>query len=175
MKLEHYDHDNRARFITFCTYKKLPLLTNNKFRKIIIQSICEARKAYYFKLLSYVIMPEHIHMVIIPAVDVKVGSLIGDIKKASSKSIHRLLKDSGSDLVKKLTGRRDGKNKFAFWQRRCYDHNCRTEESVWEKVNYCHYNPVKRGLVKSPGDWRWSSYRWYEGGKDVMLDLDEVE
>lgn len=174
MKLKHYDHDGRARFITFCTHRKMQLLTDNKFREIIIDSIKEARKSHGFKLLGYVIMPEHIHIVILPAIEVKVGPLIGDIKKASSKKIHRLLQDGGSDLIKRLTVLRNGERRFALWQRRCYDHNCRTEESVLEKINYCHNNPVTRGLVKSPGDWRWSSCRWYQGNTDVVLDLDEI-
>jgi putative transposase len=174
MRLKHYDHDGRARFITFCTHRKIPLLTNNKFREIIIDSIKEARINHDFKLLGYVIMPEHIHIVLLPAIQVKVGPLIGDIKKSSSKKIHRLLQDGGSNMIKRLTVFRNGEHRFALWQRRCYDHNCRTEESVLEKINYCHNNPVKRGFVKSPRDWQWSSYRWYEGFKDVVLDLDKL-
>jgi putative transposase len=44
-----------------------------------------------------------------------------------------------------------------FWQKRCYDHNCRTNETVLENIKYCHKNPVTRGLVKDPGDWQWSA------------------
>ena len=61
---------------------------------------------------------------------------------------------------------------FVFWQRRCYDHNCRSTESVWKKVNYCHNNPVKRGLVSEPDNWIWSSYRYYAGYKQVVLEMD---
>jgi putative transposase len=65
--------------------------------------------------------------------------------------------------------------RFAFWQRRFYDHNCRTEKSVIEKINYCHNNPVRSGLTETPAEWRWSSYRWYNELKGVEIAIDGVE
>ena len=66
---------------------------------------------------------------------------------------------------------RDGHNRLAFWQRRCFDHNCRNEDALWNKVRYCHMNPVTRGLVRIPGDYPWSSYRWYYELGGVVLKL----
>jgi putative transposase len=63
----------------------------------------------------------------------------------------------------------------AVWQRRCYDHNCRTPEIVVEKLKYCHDNPVKRGLVNHPEDWPWSSYNWYQGRRDGIFEIDGYE
>jgi hypothetical protein len=62
-----------------------------------------------------------------------------------------------------------------FWQKRCYDHNCRSVDTVREKTIYCHNNPVKRGLVRHPSEYRWSSYDWYTGERDVPLAIDEFE
>lgn len=62
-----------------------------------------------------------------------------------------------------------------FWQRRRYDHNCRTAESVREKIRYCHNNPVQRGLVAEPSEWLWSSYNWYRGRRDVPLAIDGID
>jgi putative transposase len=44
---------------------------------------------------------------------------------------------------------------------------------VKEKIEYCHKNPVTRGLVLTPGDWKWSSYNWYEGQSDVPIRMDD--
>jgi REP-associated tyrosine transposase len=46
-------------------------------------------------------------------------------------------------------------------QRRFYDFNVWTEKKRVEKLRYMHRNPVKRGLVLEPEQWRWSSFRWY--------------
>lgn len=174
MYLKHFDHDNRARFVTFRTHRRIPVLTNNRFRRIVIEGIERVRKNTGFRLLAYVLMPEHIHLVIVPPEDAELGSHVGDIKRISSLHIHESMDDGNGNIVKRLTVVRDGVKKFALWQRRCYDHNCRTVESVWEKVNYCHNNPVVRGLVKSPEDYRWSSYRAYLGKEDSMLAIDFI-
>ena len=158
MTLTHFNHDGRARFVTFSTHRRMPVLTNDRFRKIVVDSIDHTRQEFRFRMIAYVLMPEHVHLVLLPNKDTEVGRLVGEIKRISSKRIHELLSGQRSDLGRVFTVIRDGEQRFAFWKRRCYDHNCRSEESVWQKVNYCHNNPVKRGLVPKPEDWVWSSY-----------------
>ena len=51
------------------------------------------------------------------------------------------------------------------WQKRFYDFNVWTAKKEREKLVYMHHNPVKRGLVERPEDWRWSSYRYYAFGE----------
>jgi REP-associated tyrosine transposase len=161
MELKHYDHDGRARFVTFCTHKRIPILTNNRFRKIILDSIQYICKTHQLSLLGYVIMPEHVHLVIIPPEKIKLGPMIGEIKRISSIKIHDIMIETNSKFKDTMITKRDNIMKFTLWQRRCYDHNCRNDKSVWEMVNYCHNNPVKRGLVSRPEDWRWSSFKDY--------------
>jgi REP-associated tyrosine transposase len=48
-----------------------------------------------------------------------------------------------------------------FWQKRYYDRNVRSVREFGIKLRYLHRNPVKRGLVREPGDWNWSSFRHY--------------
>ena len=175
MHLRHYDHDGRARFVTFCTYKRIPLLTNNTFRKAVLETVCFVSSEFKLHLLGYVLMPEHVHLVIVPPEEVKLGSVVGEIKRQSALWIHDLLQKQGGMLMDQMTIIRDGVPRFVLWQRRCYDHNCRTEQDVWEKVNYCHNNPVKRGLAKSPERWEWASYRYYADGANVLLEINLAE
>jgi putative transposase len=104
--------------------------------------------------------------------ETKIGEIVGEIKRLSAKEIHKMLNQHNSDLIPKLTKMRNGINKFTLWQRRCYDHNCRTDSSVWEKVEYCHNNPVRRGLVCEPSQWKWSSYGCFAGERDVKIKID---
>jgi putative transposase len=172
MELKHFDHDGRARFITFCTHNRLPLLTNDLFRSLVVKAIAEVKARIGFKLIAWVIMPNHVHLVIIPPVEGRVGDIIGEIKRISALEIHRRLKDTNSDLLKTLTIIRRGKPKFAFWLKRCYDHNCRTTEAILARIKYCHENPVKWGLVENLGEWRWSSYGSYHGMGNDVLEID---
>jgi len=132
------------------------------------------RNQYQFKLHGYVIMPEHVHMVLHPPDGMRLGRVIGELKSRSARLILQVFRERGRP-IDRLTVTRGGKVCLAFWQARCYDHNCRTPETVKEKIIYCHKNPVTRGLVSGPGDWRWSSYNWYEGRNDVPLAMDAID
>ena len=170
--LRHYDHLNTARFITFCCYHRHKLLIEIKPINIFLNVLCEARRKYRFKLLGYVIMPEHVHLVLHPRRDTKLGALIAEIK---SKSASRIIYEQAVDLPEDCRITRAGKDRRVYWQARCYDHNCRSKETVIEKINYCHNNPVKRGLVEESKKWRWSSYDWYLGRRDVPIEIDDFE
>ncbi len=174
MKMKHFDHDGRARFVTFSTHRRLPIFTNDAFRQDVINALIETREKSKVKLVAYVIMREHVHLLLIPPESTKVGSVIGDIKRLAARSILARLHNDNTDLLKELVVERNRIVRHALWQRRCYDHNVRTEESLWSKVAYCHKNPVARGLVKHPEDWTWSSYRWYQGETDVPLKMDLI-
>jgi putative transposase len=171
MKLKHYDHDCRARFITFSTHRDLPILTNNLFRGIIVQETVAICSHLKIQLLAYVVMPEHVHLVLVPPEELELGPTIGELKRAIAKRILSNIRENYSPLLDKLQVIRNGVRKTAVWKRRCYDHNCRTATAVWEKVRYCHFNPVKRGLVKEPGQWCWSSYQFYQ----EQSDLEEID
>ena len=162
-KLKNFDNYHNVRFITFSCYRRQPYLNLPKAKEILIRQIEMARNRHSFKLLGYVLMPEHVHLVIYPLPDTRVGYLMGAIKSHMAKR-YFISADVNS-----------GNYPNVFWQKRCYDHNCRTLSAVKEKINYSHNNPVKRGLVKPPGDWRWSSYNWYYGKRDVPIAIDSYE
>ena len=174
VRLRHFDGDGRVRFVTFSTYRRLPILSNRVFRQIVTTAIDEVRAGGRFCLLGWVLMPEHVHLVLLPGEGEKLGAIVGDLKRISARRIHDRLSAEKSKLNKILTANRHGRVRFGLWQPRCYDHNCRSEESVWQKVRYCHWNPVQRGLVSRPEEWIWSSYRWYRGLDQVLLEMDAL-
>ena len=172
MNLRHYDHDGRARFVTFNTHRSTPLLTDAEFNQIVVDTLFSVCRTRQLRLLAYVVMPEHVHIVVVPPLTAKLGKIIGEMKFSSAMKIHNVLAARQSLLLSRMQVIRNGKTKFCLWQRRCYDRNCRTESEVWEKVNYCHTNPVKRRLVKNPEDWKWSSYSYYQQSDNVLLEID---
>src|SRR5204862_1553379 len=101
-----------------------------------------------FAVIGYVVMPEHVHLLISEP-------LIGDPSKiiqAVKLSVSRRLAIGGE-----FCGR--------FWQSRFYDFNLWSQQKEIEKLKYMHRNPGVRGLVASPEDSRWSSYRSYAYGE----------
>ena len=131
---------------------------------LLLEYLKTLRMDHNVKILGYVIMPDHVHLVLHPPDETKLGKLIGQVKERSARTIIQLR----SDVSQRSSGQP------AIWQRRCYDHNCRSPEAVIEKINYCHNNPVSRGLVDTPGDWPWSSHRWYSGDSASPIDIDGI-
>jgi len=107
---------------------------------------------------GYVVMPTHIHLVVVPQEGVPTGRILGELKMLSARIVIAGWKARLGILPHDVFGS-DGKAHV--WQARGYDHNCRSEESVIQKINYCHNNSVRAGLVVHPSEWRWSSYHWY--------------
>jgi len=167
-KLRHFDGFGTARFITFTCYRRRRLLTTPATRWTIVNGLHHLRTERGIRILAWVIMPEHVHFVLLPPDSEELGRELGRFKSWTARQII----DAGevrTAIAKRNTGH------AAVWQRRCYDHNCRTVETVKEKIAYCHANPVKRRLVSSPELWLWSSYNWYQGEGRVVLEIDGIE
>jgi putative transposase len=170
--LRHFDHLNTARFVTFTCFRRLQLLTSDDVIQIVLELLDVTRLRHEFRLLGYVIMPEHVHLVLHPKPETKLGPVIGEFK---SRSAARIIGSPLMTLPDVCRIVRHGTERKAFWQPRCYDHNCRTPETVMEKIHYCHNNPVKRRLVAEPREWKWSSYNWYCGERTVPISIDRFE
>jgi len=164
-RLRHFDNWGTARFVTFSCYYRLPGLNQPSAKEIVIEELDRARDKHGFQILAYVLMPEHVHLVLYPPNDMELGLVIGEIKSRSAKRFFssNVVSESVQQNVKRV-----------FWHKRCYDHNCRTLETVWEKIHYCHNNPVKRCHVSDPSEWYWSSYNCYQGESNVPLIVDRL-
>ena len=108
---------------------------------------------YGFVVAGYVVMPEHVHL------------LVGEPRRSSLSVALQVLKQQTSRKLKQ-------RGEVQFWQRRYYDFNVRNEEKRVEKLRYMHRNPVKRGLVERPEDWAWSSFRHYAAGVEGRVEIE---
>lgn len=173
--MRHYDKDCSVRFVTFSCYKRYRLFSKAYIYELFSHHLKDFRTRHNIQVLGYVIMPHHVHLVIYPTKEIELGKAIGRLKSRFSYEMIRKWKKEGLPVLNRLGTIRRGKEVVNFWQPRCYDHNCRSLTSVREKINYCHMNPVRAGLVKSPSEWKWSSYNWYRGDRDGIVYVDEVE
>ena len=142
-------------FITFSCCHRLPLLARPGAYSIFEYELERVRKQYQFVIAGYVLMPEHVHL------------LVGEPKIFSLATALQILKQRSSKLLK-----RPGETQF--WQRRYYDFNVRNPEKRTEKLRYMHRNPVKRGLVTCPEGWPWSSFRHYATGAEGTIEIESM-
>jgi putative transposase len=162
--VKHYHEPGDLHELTFSCCHRLPLLTNDEWRMWLARCIDAAGDRMGIRLAAFVFMPEHVHLLVVPSgVAPQIGRYLAWIKQPFSKSIKEQLVSAKSPLVDRLTVQeRPGKFCFRFWQEGPgYDRNLNTTASIEAAIEYMHENPVRRGLVASALEWKWSSARWY--------------
>ena len=148
--LVRYEHTGGFHFLTFSCYRRRPYLRSVAAMKLFEDALERVRRRYRFVVAGYVVMPEHVHL------------LIGEPQKRLVSGVVHALKLS---VAKRRAER-------PFWQARYYDYPVLREEKRVEKLRYMHRNPVKRGLVAKPEDWVWSSYRHYLTGIEGVVEIE---
>ena len=169
--LRHYHEPGDLHELTFSCYQGMPLLTNDVWRELLCRSIDKAILRWNFRLVAFVLMPEHVHLLVYPtSIPVAINHLLSAIKQPYSVKIKNLLLAEGSDLVDRLTiQERPGKSAFRYWQEGAgYDRNLSSPRAVLAAIDYIHRNPLRRGLVDDATHWKWSSARWYASERQFV-------
>ena len=89
-KLKHYDDFGTARFITFSCYRRQPYLIDDTAKELFVSQLAIARDNYGFQILGYVVMPEHVHLVLNPPPAMKRGVVIGEVKSFMARACFAL-------------------------------------------------------------------------------------
>jgi REP-associated tyrosine transposase len=144
--------------ITTSCYRRLPFLHSASSRDTFLTILEQTRQRYRFLVVGYVVMPEHILLLL---TEPEVGTPSTVMQVLKQRSARALLPKCKRRNPCQRNLFEDEPKRRAFWQARSYDFNVRTTKKRVEKLRYMHRNPVKRGLVGVPEQWRWSSYRFY--------------
>ena len=161
----------QPRFLTFSCYQRLPLLGRAEWRDAFVESLGAARDRLGFRLIAWVVMPEHVHLIVVPG-ERPIPDVLRAIKQPVAQRAIRRWKEKDAKVLRRIEV---GEGRHRYWQAGGgFDRNLRDQDDLAEKVAYVHHNPVKRGLVERATDWRWSSARWYAGERDGVLTIDPV-
>jgi putative transposase len=148
--LVRYQQCGCFHFITFGCYHRFQHLGTAASRDLFERSFEIMRIRYDFVVCGYVVMPEHVHL------------LVSEPKKALLSKAIQALKLSVSVQSKERP----------FWQPRHFYFNVNKEEKRAEKLRYMYRNPVTRGLVEKPEQWAWSSFRHYATGEIGTVEIE---
>lgn len=169
-KLKRYYGQGHLHYITCSCYHRWPLLHTARSRDCFVRVLAEVRERYHFKLVGYVVMPEHFHLLISePAIGTP-STVMQVLKQVTVRRMRRRRFRNPAQLPLF----QDAHGLPRFWQRRFYDFNVWSEKKKREKLHYMHNNPVKRGLVTHPKLWPWSSFHFYFGKEPRLADIDPV-
>jgi len=148
--LKRYQQADDLHFVTFSCYQREAYLRSPAARSLFEASLEKMRLRYGFFVVGYVVMPEHVHLL---------------LSEPPQEPLAMALKSLKVSVAKQSQER-------PFWQPRYYDFNVYTERKRIEKLKYMHRNPVKRGLVERPEDWQWSSFRHHLTGEDGTVEIE---
>ena len=162
-------------FVTCTLANWLPLFADPEIAGIVLNSIRHLQAENKLRLHGYVLMENHLHLV---ASASDLGKTLSRFKAFTGLEIVKILrrKERGEALrILAVAGRRrDGRREHQVWESGFHPRMISSEEMLRQKLSYIHHNPVRRGYVDEPIDWRNSSARNYAGMKGV-LEFEMVE
>jgi putative transposase len=163
--LRRYQEAGQSHFVTFSCYRREPKFNNVTVYDLFPECLERMRRRFDMCVYGYVVMPEHVHLLLSEPEQGSLADAIHCLKLSFSKrawSSCRVSVQPKDANPSTSSGQPPGHpSSNTFWQKRYYDRNVRNWEEFTVKLRYLHRNPVKRGLVKDPADWRWSSFRHY--------------
>lgn len=131
---------DRIFFVTVNLRRNLPFLDQGEFL-LVIEALEESRRRERFLLCGYVLMPDHWHALLGVPYPLSISRAVQSVKWQAARELNRRRGTTG-----------------AIWQHQFWDRFVRHAREFNDRLMYMHLNPVRKGLVKRPEDWRWSSY-----------------
>ncbi|HEX7285422.1 MAG TPA: transposase [Candidatus Angelobacter sp.] len=153
-RLKRYQQTGQLHYITFTCYRRRKHLQSDCACDVFERTLEHVRRWYGFQIVGYVVMPEHVHL------------LVSEPERSTLSVVLQMPKQISSRKLQARGGDQP------FWQKRYYDFNVFSDRKRIEKLRYIHRNPVKRGLVEKPDDWKWSSYRHYQTGAEGAVEIE---
>jgi putative transposase len=169
--LRRYYAAGHLHFITTSCFQRRALLGTPRRRDLLVKLLEEVRQRYHFVVVGYVVMPEHAHFLLGEPERGNPSVVMQVLKQRFARALLRKTKQPLSPLQGSLCEM--SLEPEHVWQRRFYDFVVWSQAKIEEKIRYMHGNPVKRGLVRTPEQWRWSSAREYILGEAGPVRLNE--
>ncbi len=175
--LRRYHESGQSHFVTFSCYRRKPKFSDGRIYDLFPLVLEDMRLRFRIRIYGYVVMPEHVHLLVSEPEDGTLADAMHYLKLSFSKRAKGLTMPQACPQRSRRVRARPpdanpGNRDEPFWQKRYYDRNVRSVREFGIKLGYLHRNPVKRGLVADPGDWKWSSFRHYAFCKMGVVEIE---
>ncbi len=171
-----FDGDMAPRELTFSCYKGYQFLARDRTRHWFVEALQDARQEWPVDLWAWVLMPEHVHLLVAPREpNVAIGEFQGAVKEQVARMAIRWLEENASEWIPRITVKEGSRTRRRFWQPGGgFDRNVEKLDTLQLMIEYIHLNPVRRGLAQRAIAWEWSSARWYAGIVPVHIEMDRT-
>ena len=162
-------------FVTFTVVEWLPVFIDEASCKIVTESLNFCIQNKNLRINAYVLMPNHFHAVVFDSdyVAERLKYTLDEFRKFTGRQLADHYGRNMPSFYEQIFKRNAGDDRQRrFWLPTQHPEGIITERFWKEKVNYIHWNPVRKGLVRNPEDWRFSSAAFWlseETENDVML------
>ena len=138
-KLRRHLLQGHCYHVASTTHSRLPVFAHPAYARVVADALhfLRAERAY---LLAYVVMPDHVHAVLVPREPYSLSSVMQSVKGYSAR------------IINAKDGRRG-----PLWQQSFYDRVIRDEQQLLATIQYIHWNPVDSGLATVPEEYEFSS------------------
>jgi putative transposase len=169
-----FNGPGQPRELTFSCFHRYPFLARDRTRQWFLEALEHARVRFGFQLWAYVLMPDHVHLLVHPGnTPERMSRFLQAVKERVARHAIRYLQANSPEWLARLTVREGTRVRHRFWQPGGgYDRNITSIEALRAMIDYIHANPVRRGLVAKAEDWQWSSARWYAGIRPVKIEME---
>jgi len=173
-RLKRYQEAGQLHYVTFTCYHRIQYLNSAFARDVFEQTLERVRRWYDMYIVGYVVMPEHVHLLLSEPKRASLAVALKMLKQISSRKLHTMdgERAMGGPRFRPPLAKRGENVNQPVWQKRYYDFNVFSDHKRIEKLRYMHRNPVKRGLVEKPEDWKWSSYCHYLTGLEGVVEIE---
>jgi len=177
-KYRHYPDGEYIYFITSTIIDWIPLFLSHRYFTILTDAFtyCRANKGLH--LHAYVLMPNHFHIIASSEPRPALPGIIRDLKRYTSREVTRCLEEDGARLQLEILERAamdaGRNNDYSVWREGYHPVAIRTQRFFRQKLDYLHDNPVRKGLVRAPEGWLYSSAFDYIGGGVGMMEIDRL-
>jgi len=170
-----YNDIGHAHALTFSCFHRRPFLSKDRSRTWFVEAVDRAQQLHRFHVWAYVIMPEHVHMLIWPTeLEYGVSDILSSIKQSVAKRAVLHVRKAAPSFLRQMEDRQpNGATHYRFWQRGGgYDRNIVEPTTIHWQIEYFHQNPVRRRLCEKAEDWYWSSAADFAGLREGPLRID---
>ncbi len=173
---KNFNEPGHAHELTFSCYQGFPFFRRQRTCEWLVEAVESARNSLSFDVWAWVIMPDHVHLIVHPHnPQYDMAKIRRLIKEPTARKAVAWIKEHDPEWLSKIERKRGSRSEYLFWQSGGgYDRNITEPETLLKMIDYIHENPVRKGLTTRATEWKWSSARWFVDHSDVPLVPDQV-
>jgi putative transposase len=184
MSTKYKTGDNEiAHFISFAVVNWIDALTRNEYKNIIVESLKYCMREKGMSLNAWIIMSNHVHLVMSAKKEFIISHILRDMKKFTSKRITEAISNNPKEsrrewmlwMFERAGKKISSNDKYQFWQHDNHPIELTTQLMLKQRLDYLHQNPVRAGIVYEPQEYIYSSAIDYFTTKRGFIEIDHLQ